>query len=65
MPGNERITCWVKCDMLMTVSLSRLDRIKTRTWEGRNYIVPMIAEDEFENIKRAVLHGIGMAYLYR
>ena len=65
IPGNEHITCWVKCDMLMTVSLSRLDRIKTRTWEGRNYIVPMIAEDEFENIKRAVLHGIGMAYLYR
>lgn len=53
IPGNEHITCWVKCDMLMTVSLSRLDRIKTRTWEGRNYIVPMIAEDEFENIKRA------------
>ncbi|HBM2887645.1 TPA: type II toxin-antitoxin system PemK/MazF family toxin [Klebsiella oxytoca] len=63
MPGNEHISSWVKCDMLMTVSLSRLDRIKTKTWEGRSYVVPQITVEEFECVKRAILHGIGMSYL--
>lgn len=31
-----------------------------RTRLRQPYIVPMITEDEFESIKRAVLHVIGM-----
>lgn len=65
IPGNEHIACWAKCDMVMTVSLARLDRIKTKTWEGRSYIVPQLAMEEFERVKLAVLHGIGMSYLIR
>ncbi|HFV9228852.1 MULTISPECIES: type II toxin-antitoxin system PemK/MazF family toxin [Enterobacter] len=65
IPGNEHITCWVKCDMVMTVALTRLDRIKTRTWEGRNYVVPQITTEEFERVKCAILHGMGMSYLIR
>ncbi|UTJ46157.1 type II toxin-antitoxin system PemK/MazF family toxin [Atlantibacter subterraneus] len=60
IPGNEHIPCWVKCDMIMTVSIARLDRIKNKTWDGRSYIVPEIPEDEFELIRTAVLFGIGM-----
>lgn len=63
IPGNEHISSWVKCDMVMTVSLARLDRIKTKTWEGRSYVVPQITAEEFECVKRAILHGIGMSYL--
>ncbi|HHA2250168.1 TPA: type II toxin-antitoxin system PemK/MazF family toxin [Enterobacter ludwigii] len=63
IPGSEHIPCWVKCDMIMTVSLARMDRIKTRSWEGRSYIVPMIDHAEFELIKRAILHGVGMQHL--
>ena len=65
LPGNEHISCWAKCDMVMTVSLARLDRIKTRSWEGRSYVVPQITEEEFERVKRAILHGMGMSYLLR
>lgn len=65
IPGNEHIPCWVKCDMVMTVSLSRLDRIKTKTREGRCYVVPHITVEEFECVRRALLHSIGMSNLLR
>ncbi|MDP1129370.1 type II toxin-antitoxin system PemK/MazF family toxin [Klebsiella pneumoniae] len=65
IPGNEHIACWVKCDMVMTVSLARLDRIKIRTLEGRSYIVPQISTQEFELIRNGILHGMGMPHLIR
>lgn len=65
IPGNEHISCWVKCDMVMKVALARLDRIKTKTWEGRSYVVPQVATEEFERVKCAILHGMGMSYLIR
>ncbi|MDC9606373.1 type II toxin-antitoxin system PemK/MazF family toxin [Xenorhabdus griffiniae] len=65
IPENEQIRCWVKCDMIMTVSTERLDRIKVRTWQGRNYIDPRLSNDEMGQIKNAVLHGIGMSHLVK
>ncbi|PAV00460.1 hypothetical protein CBG25_19335 [Arsenophonus sp. ENCA] len=65
IPGKEHLRCWVKCDMIMTVSIERLDRIKLRTWNGRNYEVPRISDNEMKEIKNSVLHGIGMSYLVK
>lgn len=60
MPGNPHIRSWAKCDMVTTVSIDRLDRIKTRTPEGRVYVVPSLSDADFELVKKSVLHGMGM-----
>lgn len=53
--------CWAKCDMLSTVSLARLDRIKTRDRQGRRcYVVSQLETDEFIAIKAAVRCALGL-----
>ncbi|WP_433738314.1 type II toxin-antitoxin system PemK/MazF family toxin [Pseudomonas putida] len=54
-------TCWAKCDMVATVSLSRLDRIKTRDRQGkRTYVISQLETDEFAAIKTAVRRALGL-----
>ena len=54
-------TCWAKCDMVATVSLSRLDRIKTRDRQGkRTYVISQLETDEFSAIKTAVRRALGL-----
>lgn len=65
IPDNAHIRSWAKCDMVTTVSTERLDRIKTRTAQGRRYIVQLLNNEDFDAIKKAVLHGIGMGHLVR
>ena len=53
--------CWAKCDMVATVSLSRLDRIKTRDRQGRRiYVVSQLETHEFIAIKAAVRCALGL-----
>jgi uncharacterized protein YifN (PemK superfamily) len=53
--------CWAKCDMVATVSLSRLDRIKTRDRQGKRiYLISQLATDEFFAIKAAVRSALGL-----
>lgn len=65
IPGKEHLRCWVKCDMVMTISIERLDRVKIRTRNGRDYIIPSIPHYEIIEIKNSVIHGIGMSYLLK
>lgn len=53
---------WAKCDMLYTVSLDRLDRIKCgRDKEGKRiYVVYRITEDDLASIRLAVTRGLGL-----
>lgn len=60
LPGREKITCWAKCDMLATVSLTRLDRFKVA---HRQYVTPTLPDADFEAIRRAVLNALGLANL--
>ncbi|WP_236187887.1 type II toxin-antitoxin system PemK/MazF family toxin [Pseudomonas sp. 9.2(2024)] len=54
-------TCWAKCDMIATVSLSRLDRIKSRDRQGKRiYLISHLATDEFHAIKTAVRRALGL-----
>ncbi|MNC18619.1 PemK-like protein [compost metagenome] len=54
-------TCWAKCDMVATVSLSRLDRIKSRDRQGnRVYVISQLETDEFHAIKVAVRRALGL-----
>ena len=42
---------WAKCDMVITVSLARLDRYKVAR---RQYVVPTLPTEELEAIRRCV-----------
>ncbi|MBJ7373589.1 Uncharacterized protein YifN, PemK superfamily [Pseudomonas sp. B10] len=53
--------CWAKCDMVATVNLSRLDRIKSRDRRGRRvYLISHLAIEEFSAIKAAVRQALGL-----
>jgi uncharacterized protein YifN (PemK superfamily) len=53
--------CWAKCDMVATVSLSRLDRIKSRDRQGKRiYVISQLETDEFYAIKVAVRSALGL-----
>ena len=54
--------CWVKADMVYTVSFDRLDLIGVgRDQEGkRKYIQPHVKPEEFQAIMNCVRRGLGM-----
>ncbi|MGQ0600545.1 MAG: type II toxin-antitoxin system PemK/MazF family toxin [Anaerolineales bacterium] len=56
LPGKT-VLSWVKCDMVVTVALHRLDRIKAGK---RQYVVPEIPESEFAAIKTCVAAALGL-----
>lgn len=47
-------TCWVKCDMLYTVSFDRLDKLHRKTRRGRDYFMPKVSEDDWSSIVSGV-----------
>ena len=55
-------TMWAKCDMLATVSLTRLDLFRSgRDVNGRRkYIQPKLPIQDFESIKAAIRAGLGI-----
>ena len=61
LPGREDVRCWAKCDMVATVSLSRLDRFRAA---HRQYVVPSLAAADFEAIRRAVATALDLAYIF-
>jgi len=59
--GEQSKRCWAKCDMLATVALQRLDRVKDGKNESgkRRYIVPRLSVDDLLAIRacvKVVLH---------
>lgn len=57
LPGKENVTCWAKCDMITTVSLTRLDRYKVGR---RQYVTPALPDADFDAIKKAILSALGL-----
>lgn len=56
---------WAKCDMIMTVSFSRLSAI----WDGkpdgrRNYVALSVSGKELGEIRRGILYSMGIAHLW-
>ena len=62
LPGKAAVRCWVKCDMVATVSLDRLDRVKG---PRRQYVVPVLPAADFEAIRRAVAIALELAHIQR
>lgn len=61
LPTNQGTTCWAKCDMVATVSIARLDRIKIiRQFGKREYMIPTIAALEFEAIRLCVVNALNL-----
>ncbi|WP_124349214.1 type II toxin-antitoxin system PemK/MazF family toxin [Pseudomonas chlororaphis] len=53
--------CWAKCDMLATVGVLRLDRIKRKDRHGRRvYEVLQLTDEEFAAVKAAVRKALGI-----
>ncbi|WP_225920200.1 type II toxin-antitoxin system PemK/MazF family toxin [Pseudomonas vanderleydeniana] len=59
--ASEAKKSWAKCDMLYTVSMDRLDRIKTKGRHGqRQYEVLTMSAEHFAAIQVAVLAGLNL-----
>ena len=53
--------CWAKCDMLYTVGLERLDRIRENDAIGRRvYVTGKATIEDMKAIETAVLNGLGL-----
>lgn len=61
LPANQDTLCWAKCDMVATVSIARLDRIKViKPFGKREYVIPTIAALEFEAIRLCVVNALNL-----
>lgn len=65
-PNASGVDVWVKCDMVMTVSFSRLSAY----WHGkvngrRNYVSLHVSGLELGKIRHATLAGLGLAHLWK
>lgn len=54
---NSQIKCWAKCDMIATVSVDRLDRIKI---SRGNYVTKGISTEELEAIRSCIKYALGL-----
>jgi mRNA interferase MazF len=52
---------WAKCDMLLNISRSRLDRFKVgpRKWAGDVFV----SKEDLEAVRQGVLHALGFVNL--
>jgi uncharacterized protein YifN (PemK superfamily) len=54
VPAHKGETCWAKCDMLATVSITRMDRMK----DGWNRVVPIISAVDLNAIRLCVVNAL-------
>ncbi|WP_040296711.1 type II toxin-antitoxin system PemK/MazF family toxin [Alcanivorax hongdengensis] len=60
-PKMQATECWAKCDMLYTVGLNRLDRIRERKPDGKRiYMTTTATADDMTAIEVAILNGLGL-----
>lgn len=64
-PPNDKPFCWVKADMIYTVSFDRL----MLPFEGKDnsgkriYDQRVLSDDDFRIIQKCLLHGVGLSKL--
>lgn len=58
-PARGRM--WAKCDVIATVGLDRLDRVKTKSFQGnRSYVTYSVPTEEFQAILACVRAALGL-----
>jgi uncharacterized protein YifN (PemK superfamily) len=62
LPGFPATECWVKADMLATVSFDRLDMFRTDRdpFGKRKYLTPRISEDDFQMVLACIRAALGI-----
>lgn len=57
---DDDLDCWAKCDLLMNISVSRLDGFKVgrRQWKH-----PAISPEDLLTVRQGVLHALGWGSL--
>lgn len=62
LPGFHATECWVKADMLATVSFERLDMFRTnRDHQGRRkYLTPKVSEADFAAVCACLRAALGL-----
>ena len=60
VPGKLGVRCWAKCDMVATVSLARLDRVKG---PKRQFVVPILPAADFAAIRRGVAKALDLTHI--
>jgi len=57
----QKADCWAKCDMLYTVSLERLDRIRDKDRNGKRcYLTGNTTIEDLAAIELAIMNGLGL-----
>ena len=52
---------WFKCDMLYTVGLARLDRVRAgRAGTNRQYLAPVVGQELLALVRRGVASALGL-----
>jgi uncharacterized protein YifN (PemK superfamily) len=65
-PNASGVEVWAKCDMMMTVSFSRLSAYWNGKVDGkRNYVSLHVSALELGKIRHATLAALGMAHLWK
>jgi uncharacterized protein YifN (PemK superfamily) len=54
VPAHKGKTCWAKCDMLATVAIARMDRLK-KGWER---VTPEVTAADLEAIRLGVVNAL-------
>ena len=57
-PGEaDELPCWAKCDMIMNISVSRLDGFKVGR---RKWVNPQATGEDLQSVRNGVLAGLGL-----
>jgi len=60
-PKQQGTDCWAKYDMIYTVALERLDRVRERDSSGKRiYVTSKATAADIEAIEAAILNGLGL-----
>lgn len=58
---GDSACCWAKCDMVYTLSIERLDRIKRKDRSGnRMYVTLNATAEQFAQVRAAIATGLGL-----
>lgn len=61
-PLGGSSTCWAKCDMVYTLSIARMDRIKQRDRRGnRHYVTIVLTPEQLDEVRAAVTAALSLA----
>ena len=57
VPASRGKTCWAKCDMISTVSIDRMDRLKD---DKHARVIPKVTDRDLEAIRICVVNALDL-----